>query len=125
MIEQLMKKDCKTGTYENMFPITVLSAIKNEYTGETLDVQLESYNHIYLPFIENSKAATRKQIPERYRRKGLWITYISCQNNVVTEYYNNDDLSDTAWGNCDNWVPYIDKRMIEAIVKHLLSWYKA
>lgn len=125
MAEQLIKKNCSTGIYDNMYPITTLSAIKDLSSGKTLDVILEGYNHIYLPFKNNSKTLTRQQIPNNIRRRGLWITYISCKGNVVTEYYNSTDYSNKAWGDSDNWVPYLDRCVIRDIVKDILTWYKA
>lgn len=125
MSEQLIQKDCKTGEYKDMYPVTTLSAIKDLSTGKTLDKILEGYNHIYLPFKDNSKTFTRQQVPPSLRRKGLWITYVSCKGNVITEWYNSDDFSNKAWGDSKNWVPYLDKEVIKGIIKDLLSWYKA
>lgn len=125
MIEQLIKKDCETGEYENMSPITVFSAVKDPRTNKTLDESLDSVNHIYLPFKGNSKVQTRRQVPNYLRRKGLWITYMSCKGETITEYYNNTDYSDEAWGKADNWTPYsLNKDAILAIVDEILSWYK-
>lgn len=125
MAEQLIQKDCKTGTYKDMYPITTISAIKDLSTGKTLDKILEEHNHLYLPFKDNSKTCTRQQVPNNLRRKGLWITYVSCKGNVITEWYNSDDFSNKAWGDSKNWVPYLDKEAIKEILKELLSWYKA
>lgn len=125
MTEQIIKKDCKTGEYNDIFPITTLSAIKDLSTGETLDNILEKYNHLYLPFLNNSKTNTRLQVPNKLRRKGLWITYETCNSRVVTEWYNSNDFSNKAWGNSENWVPYIDKELMRGTLKTLLSWYKA
>lgn len=125
MAEQLIKKDCTTGTYSDMFPITTLSAIKDLSTGKTLDVILEEFNHIYLPFKDNSKTLTRLQVPANMRRQGLWITYVSCKGNTITEYYNSNDFSNKAWGDNKNWVPYLDKEVIRTALDEILSWYKA
>ena len=125
MAEQLIKKNCKTGEYSDLYPITSLSAIKDMSTGETLDTILEKYNHIYLPFKDNSKTLTRLQIPSNIRRQGLWITYVSCKGNTITEWYNSNDFSNKAWGDNKNWTPYLDKEEINKVVKELLSWYKA
>lgn len=125
MAEQLIQKDCTTGAYRDMYPITTLSAIKDLSTGKTLDNILEGFNHIYLPFKDNSRMLTRLQVPNNIRRKGLWITYESCKGNVITEWYNSDDYSNKAWGDGDNWIPYLDKSEIKKVLKELLSWYKA
>ena len=125
MTDKLIQKDCTTGVYRDIYPVTTLSAIKDLSTGKTLDIILEEFNHIYLPFKDNSKSLTRLQIPNRFRRKGLWITYNSCQGNVITEWYNSDDFSNKAWGDSKNWVTYLSDKLIKASVKELLSWYKA
>lgn len=125
MAEQLIQKDCTTGAYKDMYPVTTLSAIKDLSTGKTLDRILEEFNHIYLPFKDNSKSLTRLQVPDKFRRRGLWITYVSCKGNTITEWYDSDDLSNKAWGDNKNWVPYIDKELIKDAVKDALSWYKA
>ena len=133
MIKQLIKKDCDTGTYSNMYPISTLQAVRDIDTGETLDRilsdiandKVDMCNHIYVPFKENSRAITRQQVPDNIRRKGLWITYISCKGCVITEYYNSNDLSDKAWGDSNNWVQYnkneISVELIEDIVNKALS----
>lgn len=125
MAEQLIKKDCTTGEYGSIYPVTTLSAIKDLSTGETLDVILDRYNHIYLPFVNNSKTSTRQQVPSKIRRKGLWITYVSCQGNTVTEWYNSDDFSNKAWGDSKNWVPYLNKEVLKSVLSEVLAWYKA
>lgn len=125
MEEQLTKKNCTTGEYSNIYPVTTLSAVKDLDTGETLDNIVSNINHIYLPFKENSKMLTRQQVPMKYRKQGLWITYISCQGNTVTEWYNSTDFSDKAWGDCDNWTQYLDHELITNLIRKILSWYKA
>lgn len=125
MAEQLIQKDCTTGAYKDMYPITTLSAIKDLSTGKTLDKILEEFNHIYLPFKDNSKTLTRQQVPARLRRQGLWITYVSCQGNTITEWYNSNDFSNKAWGDSKNWVPYLNKEVVKGLLNEVLAWYKA
>ncbi len=125
MAEQLIQKDCTTGEYKDLYPITSLGAIKDLSTGKTLDTILEEFNHIYLPFKDNSKTLTRQQVPNRLRRKGLWITYESCQGNVITEWYNSDDFSNKAWGDSANWIPYLNKEVVKGVLNEILSWYRA
>lgn len=123
MEEKLIKKNCKTGEYEGIYPITSLSAVIDPDTGESLDQIINKYNHIFLPFIDNSKALTRKQVPSELRRKGLWVTYISCKGNAITEWFKGDDLSDSAWEDSSNWVPYINDELLRDMVNNILSWY--
>lgn len=106
MNEQLIKKDCVTGIYDNIYPITVIQAIKDNYSDKGLDEILNSINHIYLPFTDYSKTLTRIQVPNELRRKGLFITYESCKGTIITEFYNYDDFEDSAWGDDNNWTLY-------------------
>lgn len=124
MAEQLIKKDCSTGEYSNISPVTTTDAVKDITTGKSLKDILNEGNHIFLPFKNKSKTDTRLQVPSNLRRKGLWITYISCMNTVNTEWYNGDTLDDSAWGSSDNWSPYISKDYIKTIVDDILGWYK-
>lgn len=124
-MEQLIKKNCREGTYENMYPLTVIQAIKDQDNDRPLTAYLEDINHIYLPFIEHSRTLTRQQVPDNMRRRGLWITYISYQDNVITEWYESDDLSDEAWGNSSNWRQYLDTKVVRKEVEKIMSWYKA
>lgn len=126
MAEQLIKKDCRTGEYSNISPATTTDAVTDPKTGKVLSDILNdnSNNHIYLTFKDNSRAETRLQVPSNMRRKGLWVTYISCKNEVVTEWYNGDSIDDTAWKDSKNWTPYISKEYIESIVNDIIDWYK-
>lgn len=125
MDKRIIRKSCSAGEYDNIVPIINLSSVKDLATGKTLDKILEQYNHIFLPFKDNSRGSTRLQVPSNIRRKGLWITYISCKGNTITEWYNSDDYSNKAWQDGDNWVPYLDDKTIASAVKKALSWYKA
>lgn len=125
MKDSIVRRSCNTGEYDNIVPIINLSSIKDLATGKTLDSILEQYNHIYVPFKDNSRSNTRLQVPANIRRKGLWITYVSCKGNAITEWYNSDDYSNKAWQDGKNWVPYLDNEVIAAGVKEALSWYKA
>lgn len=125
MIKQLIQKDCNTGKEQNIFPITTLDAIKDQQSNMSLQQLLEMVNHLFLPFVGNTKKATRLQVPLSFRKKGLWITYVSRQNTVITEYYNSTDYSDAAWSSEDNWMNYLDTDSISVAIHNLLNWYKA
>lgn len=124
MAEQLIKKDCITGEYENIYPIVALESVLAG-DGTPLTKILNGYNHIFVQFKNNTRKDTRLQIPHGFRRKGLWITYITCKNEVVTEWYKGDATNDSAWGDGANWVPYINEEFIKRAVYKALSWYKA
>lgn len=125
MDSQLIKKNCTTGEYSNLYPVTIIDSVIDPITGKTLRDSLEQCNHLYLPFKDNSKAVTRNQVPLELRRKGLWITYNSCAGKIVTEYYKSDDFSNREWGKNENWVPYLNSDVIRTYVEEALSWYKA
>lgn len=120
---QLVQKNCITGDREEVFPKTTIDSVVDRVTGETLEELLKKCNHLYLPFKDNSKALTRCQVPTNMRRRGLWITYVSCKGNVVTEWYNSDDFSSKAWGDNNNWIPYLDESLLKKLLKKLLAWY--
>lgn len=107
---------CEPTTSEN---------IVDSATGKTISELLNEVNHIYVPFINNTRRDTRNQIPASMRRKGLWITYISCKGNIITEYYTGDALDDNSWGSSDNWKYYLDKGLIKGLINEALDWYIA
>lgn len=125
MDSQLIKKNCTTGEYSNLYPVTIIDNVIDPITGKTLRDSLEQCNHLYLSFKDNSKAVTRNQVPLELRRKGLWITYNSCAGKIITEYYKSDDFSNREWGKNENWVPYLNSDIIRTYVEEALSWYKA
>lgn len=125
MKEQLYKHNCNSGSSEPIYPITTIDKVIEESTGKSLDQKLQEYNHIYLPFKDNSKTVTRQQVPSELRRRGLWITYISCKNKTTTEWYDSDDFSNKAWGDSNNWVPITDMETIEKKINEAVTWYKA
>lgn len=124
MENELYKVNCNTGERTALYPITTLENVVNRCTGETLDAILQRYNHILLPFKDNSKSLTRKQVPGYLRRRGLWITYRSCKGTPVTEWYNSDDFTDKAWGNQCNWVQLVYKDLVLELIKQSTAWYK-
>lgn len=135
-MDTLKYKDCKSGEVVDFYPITILQNVIDRDTGETLDEILKKCNHIYLPFKDNSKVLTRRQVPFKYRHRGLWITYISCKGELVTEWYEGDTFDDKAWGCKGNWKQFkscqcdgsgsgtIDPDALEQIIKNILKDYK-
>lgn len=121
-IKQLIEKDCINNNYSNIFPIVPLEAVIDSSTNTALDKVLQAYNHIYLPFIGNSRQATRLQIPFKSRRRGLYITYESCKGRVITEYYIGSSLEDNSWKEKINWVQ-VDG--LDNLIDTEIFWYKA
>lgn len=102
--KQLVRKN-NGGGYNNVYPYSFTETVKDKKTGKSLEEILAGTNFLYLPY-RNSKAATRLQVDERYRRKGLWIQYVTKLGSVIVEYYNNNDISDTKWADDKYWAPY-------------------
>ena len=102
--KQLIRGDVESG-YKNIYPLSYTETVKDKKTGKSLEEILVGTNFLYLPY-RNSKAATRLQVDERYRRKGLWIQYITNSGSLIVEYYNNEDVSNNKWIDDRYWVPY-------------------
>lgn len=102
-IQQLIKRDNQEGKYKDIFPQTYIEAISDKQTGVGLDQILNSFNMYFLSYQGNAQS-TRLQVIDKLRRKGLWITYVTLENKIVTEWYNSDDITDSAWGSNSNWM---------------------
>lgn len=99
-IQQLVKRVPQSVT--NISPITSVRAVKSEETGYTLDEILASFNMLFLSYNVNAEL-TRLQVPNSFRREGLWITYVTYDKTVVTEWYNSNDIDDNTWKSDANW----------------------
>lgn len=100
MSQQLVKKE-SNGKYSKVMPFTWIEAVKDKITGKSLTSILRDFNMYYVSY-SNSKESTRLLIPQSIRKKGLYITYVE-GNNVYTEYYLSDNISDEYWQNTTNW----------------------
>lgn len=99
-IQQLVKRVPQGVT--NVSPITAVRAVKSEETGYTLDEILANFNMLFLSY-NVSAELTRLQVPNSFRREGLWITYVTYDKTVVTEWYNSNDIDDDTWKSDANW----------------------
>lgn len=99
-VQQLVKRVPQGVT--NVSPITTVRAVKSEETGYTLDEILASFNMLFLPYNVNAEL-TRLQVPNSFRRGGLWVTYVTYDETVVTEWYNSNDIDDNTWKSDANW----------------------
>ena len=102
--KQLVRKN-NGGGYNNVYPYSYTETVKDKKTGKSLEEILVGTNFLYLPY-RGSKAITRLQVDERYRRKGLWIQYVTYLGSVIVEYYNNSDITDTKWIDDKYWAVY-------------------
>jgi len=123
MATQLVRKNCTTGEYENIYPLVDWSQIQNLTTGQTLDEALEQFNHLYIDFTNNSRYETRLKVPTNYRRQGLYITYVSCDGEVVTEYYTGTSFDDESWQDDNNWTQVATVDNIEEYIADNIKWY--
>lgn len=82
---QLIKRNKIEGGYTKVYPLTYIQGITDGVTGEALISILQSFNHIYLPFLGTAED-TRMSLPADYRRQGIFITYRS-DKGLVTEFY--------------------------------------
>lgn len=95
--QQLIKKD-----KSQVYPKTFLDAIKSRETGQSLDEILQGFNMYFVSYNGNVQLS-RCQVPIELRKRGLWITYINFQNEVVTEWYDAKEVDNTSWGDNRNW----------------------
>ena len=103
--KQLYEKDDLE--YKGFYPLTDILSIVDKESGKNLKQLLNQYNHIKLDW-KNSVIDTRNSVPLILRHKGLFITY-DTGSNIVTEYYNGDDIStsvDAIWQNDINWTKF-------------------
>lgn len=82
---QLIKRNKIAGGYTKVYPLAYIQGITDGVTGEALISILQSFNHIYLPFLGTAED-TRMSLPVDYRRQGIFITYRS-DKGLVTEFY--------------------------------------
>lgn len=95
--QQLIKKD-----KSQVYPKTFLDAIKSRETGESLEEILKGFNMYFVSYNGNIQLS-RCQVPIELRKRGLWLTYINFQNEVVTEQYDANEIDNTSWGDNSNW----------------------
>lgn len=70
--------------------------------GHKTEYHFAENNHLYLPF-DNDIRNTRLKVIEEYRHKGLIVTYVDTDDNIVTEIYNSNSIDDNNWVNNSNW----------------------
>lgn len=90
---QLIKRNKIAGGYTKVYPLAYIQGITDGVTGEALISILQSFNHIYLPFLGTAED-TRMSLPADYRRQGIFITYLG-NGKLVTEFYKGpvEDIS--------------------------------
>ena len=112
---QLIKRNKIAGGYTRVYPLAYIQGITDGVTGETLISILQSFNHIYLPFLGTAED-TRMSLPVDYRRQGIFITYRS-DKGLVTEFYKGtaEDLdNDILFVEDINWETIPDLEYIRS-----------
>lgn len=84
---------------KEVFPVIKLESVIEATSDKSVEWLLAHYNHYYIDWHENAEN-TRADVPVRLRRRGLRITYYD-GNELITEYYTNDDI--TEWLAGKNW----------------------
>lgn len=103
-IQQLIKKNNVGSSYSDIYPLTFTSAVKDRETDKPLSEILSIYNFYFLPYL-GSDQETRLTVPKKYRRRGLWVSWVRFDNTFVVEYYIADDIEDEEWSSDNNWAP--------------------
>lgn len=90
--------------FSNIFPLQYVSNILDKATGETLTILLTRCNHVFIPFT-GDKNVTRAAVPPIMRRKGLYITYITPDSVIITEFFNGNktEVNNEDWVKDENW----------------------
>lgn len=101
MEQQIIKRNNEG--YENVDPKTYSNLVKDKNTNKKLDEILAGFNSYFVSY-NGSRRLSRLSIISSLRRRGLYITYILYNGNIVTEYYNGSSIDDTSWGSDDNWL---------------------
>lgn len=102
-IQQLIKKNNQEGRYSNIFPKSYTEAIQDKETGECLNVTLQKTNFLFLSY-NGSEEDTRLQVPYSMRRKGLWISYVTLEGSIISNFYNGEGIGDAQWKDSNNWI---------------------
>ena len=90
--------------FGEIYPLNYINNILDKNSGETLTILLTRCNHIFIPFT-GDKNVTRAAVPHILRRKGLYITYVTIDSEIVTEYFkgNKTQTSDEYWTKDEYW----------------------
>lgn len=96
---------CSLKNKVTIFPKTVIQAVYDGFTGKRLDDVLTLSNHLYIPY-KGCLRETYKQIPKGWRRKGLVVTTVDYNGNLITNQYINEcNANCSNITDLDNWKP--------------------
>ena len=86
-----------------IFPKTHLGNVFEKETNIPLNELLNNVNSYYIKYSGDIQK-DRLHIPIDLRRKGLFVTYVTFENELITEYYNYPLVSDNFWQDNNNWI---------------------
>ena len=87
---------------KKVFPVSIIQAIYDKFSGITLDEILRNFNCIYVLY-KGTKTDTRLSINTDNRRRGLIIVYTDLDNITYTQRFIGTSFDDSSWGNDINW----------------------
>ena len=86
-----------------IFPNTHLENVLEKETNIPLNELLNNVNSYYIKYSGDIQK-DRLHIPIDLRRKGLFVTYVTFENELITEYYSYPLVSDKFWQDSNNWI---------------------
>lgn len=84
-LKKYFKKGDGSEEIRNIYPITLLSNVLDEYTGKRLSEVMFLTNHLWLRK-EESFACTMRRVPKGFRHLGLYVTVVDEINKEFTTY---------------------------------------
>lgn len=84
-LKKYFKKGDGSEEIRNIYPITLLSNVIDEYTGKRLSEVMFLTNHLWLRK-EESFACTMRRVPKGFRHLGLYVTVVDEINKEFTTY---------------------------------------
>ena len=99
---QLKNKNLEGG-YDNITPKSWTEDVIDKETNSNLSQILRSMNMMFLSYDGNPET-TRLQVPQSFRREGLWVSYVKWDHTVVSEWYNRANIDDTTFRSSSSWM---------------------
>jgi hypothetical protein len=84
-LKKYFKNEDGSEEIRNIYPITLLSNVIDEYTGKRLSEVMFLTNHLWLRK-EESFACTMSRVPKGFRRLGLYVTVVDDINKEFVTY---------------------------------------
>ena len=96
----------------NIYPITTMGNVIDEYTGKRLPDVLFMHNHLHLVYDESFEC-TIKKVPKGYRRYGLWVTITYSNTSWETFFYKGTlEITCEEWVKAENWQVFLSSSVL-------------